>query len=322
MSYGLFSQKRSRARSLHRQASFNENNETNKAINEQFLIDLCKEATTYIKNKLLGGRRINISDNISYVVPNNLGRAIREMSQRMTINQGDFIEELAEKLKKVDTSRNVGGRSEWTKRLYENPFYVLREINTKILLIDNNVSGKLNLISGDIQTTFNDVKRLTQIEIIKNKRAIRIGPQYREAQDKMITEIKSFLGKDISTVQKYISNCHQGILADAMNPYFESGDELQKFKAILLLTTACSSSGIFNFKINLDTKEHLFFFRFLKIFDEEHILSLDEEAHSTLLGYNYKQLLRRPSGFVTEGSFTIDFDRSIFTSGNFAFKKN
>ena len=39
-------------------------------------------------------------------------------------------------------------------------------------------------------------------------------------QDEMITEIQNALSKDISTVHKYISKCHQGILADVMTPCF------------------------------------------------------------------------------------------------------
>lgn len=119
MSFGLFSHQRSRARSLHQQSNFNEIKEANKTANEQFLIDLCKEATTYVKYKPLGGLRVNIGDNVSYVVPDNLGRAIKEMSQQITINQDDFIKKLAEKLSKINTKINVNGRSEWTKRLYE-----------------------------------------------------------------------------------------------------------------------------------------------------------------------------------------------------------
>ncbi|API86038.1 hypothetical protein [Francisella uliginis] len=324
MSYGLFSQQRSRARSLHRQSSFNENNEANKAANEQFLIDLCKEATTYVKYKPLGGgRRVNISDNVSYVVPDNLGRAIKEMSQRITINQGDFIKELAEKLKKVNTNINVNGRSEWTKRLYENPFYILREINTKILLIDNNVSGSLNLANADMRSTLKDVQRLTQIEIIKNKKAIKIGRQYTGEEADIFKEIEKFLGKDdSSTVKKYMPMCHQGILADIMTPYYKNHEQTQITRAELLLSTSCVASGMFDFKINLDTKEHLLFFRILKKFDKERIKVFDEEIYSTLLGDNYEQLLLRPTGFISEGIFTIDFDRSTFTSGNLVFKKN
>lgn len=325
MSFGSYFQQRggtSRNSNLQQRPSFNETNEANKTTNEQFLIDLCKEATTYVKYKPLGGLRVNIGDNVSYVVPDNLGRAIKEMSQQITINQDDFIKELAKKLSKVNTSRHVVGRSEWTKRLYENPFYILREVKTKTLVIDNNVSGKLRINEADIRTTFKDVQRVTQIEIIKNKRAIKIGPYYDGEQVDIFKEIEKFLGNDILTIKKYIPGCHQGILADIMTPYYEVGEQLQVTRAELLLSTSNVVSGTFNFKINLDTKEHLFLFRILKKFNKERIQFFDKETYSTLLGDNYEQLLVRPTGFISEGIVNLNFDESIFTSGCFSFKKN
>ncbi|APC90933.1 MULTISPECIES: hypothetical protein [Francisella] len=303
------------------------------ATNKEFLIDLCIEATTYVKYKFLGGGRTIHIDNLAYVVPDNLGLAIKDMLSKLRISPEDFIRELAQKLQKVDTSRYKVGRSAWTKSLYENPYYVLTEVKRKIMLTDT-ISGNFKLEDRDIAQFYKDVNRQTQVKIIKGNKKMVIGPNYDQEdkqrstlqqQDKLTNKIRDFLGCDEFNKNKHsIFGCHQGILADIMATYYDMGNSVERVKAQLLIDTRNTRSATTFFKIDLDTQNHLLFLKRIKRFSEDSISILDQDeqdAYKSLFGDNYQQLLLRPRGFAVDAVVNLDFNNKRFTC-NATFTKN